>query len=169
MYKRVRPLTHSLTQCNSDDSMEDCITNFDEQIDLEALRPIKTRFWEISPLPPPGGICLKHVSEHNLTLYYLTMKKLPTGWLNLNTKKMISHILEFSILRARKGKIIEFRKIRIFERNSALNYSMVKKFHMMGLHVSTKIIIFGDFSIFDFNGEKSLNFGKSGFLRVIWT
>ena len=69
----------------------------------------------------------------------------------------ISGILEFWNL---TWNITKFRKIRIFEHNSALNYSMGKKFHMWGLDLNTYKTTFGDFAIFEFND-------KSGFSNVI--
>ena len=60
------------------------------------------------------------------------MKGLDLNKNNNNNKK--SAILEFSIL---SGKIAKFGKIRIFEFNSALNYS-VKKFHMRRLDLNNK-------------------------------
>ena len=54
---------------------------------------------------------------------------------NNNNKKKKLAILEFSIL---SWKIAKFGKIRIFEFNSALNYSMVKKFHMWRLDLNNK-------------------------------
>ena len=76
-------------------------------------------------------------------------KELRMGWLNLNTKKSFAAISEFSFLRGGKGKNFEFQKIRIFEHNSALNYSMVKKFHVRRLDSSTKkfILTLFEFSI----------------------
>ena len=65
--------------------------------------------------------------------------------LDLNTKKPISAIFEFSILRQRNTK---FRKIQIFNRNSTLNYSTVKKIHKKELDLNTKQNTFSDFRIF---------------------
>ena len=65
------------------------------------------------------------------------MEKFHMGWLDLDTKKSFSTIVEFLILRGGKEKNIEFWKIRIFEDNSALNYSMVKKFCMRRLDFNT--------------------------------
>ena len=50
-----------------------------------------------------GGIRQKLIFEHNSTPNYLTMTKLQMGQLDMNTKQMISPILEFSILRGDKG------------------------------------------------------------------
>ena len=57
IYKRVRPLTHSLTHSLTQhgDSMEDWVTNFGVQIGFEALTPSKTGFCEILPNFPRGG------------------------------------------------------------------------------------------------------------------
>ena len=55
--------------------------------------------------------------------------------LDLNNKKIILVIFEFSILRE---EIIEFRKIRIFKHSSAINYSTKKKFHMKVLVLKRK-------------------------------
>ena len=89
------------------------------------------------------------IFEHNSALYDFMLKKFHMRRLDLNAKKTLSAILEFSILRR---KIAKFRKIRIFEINLALNYSMVKKFHTRGLDLIAKTT-FGDFAIFEFNGE----------------
>ena len=50
----------------------------------------------------------KHIFEHNSASNYLTMKKLHMGRLYLNTKKLFSTILEFSILRGGKGENAEY-------------------------------------------------------------
>ena len=48
-------------------------------------------------------------------------------------------IFEFSILRGVvRGENTEFRKIWIFEHNSALNYSTAKKSHMQRLNLNIK-------------------------------
>ena len=57
--------------------------------------------------------------------------------LDLNTKKIFSAIFEFSILRWVRGENAKFRKIWIFKHNSALNNSMVKKFHMTEVDLNT--------------------------------
>ena len=44
IYKRVHPLTHSLTQQGPGDSMEDWVTNFGVETGFEVLIPIKTEF-----------------------------------------------------------------------------------------------------------------------------
>ena len=49
VYKRVRPLTHSLTQHGPGDSMEDWVTNFGVQIGFEVSTLNKTWFCEIDP------------------------------------------------------------------------------------------------------------------------
>ena len=92
-------ITHSLTQHGPDAFMEDWVTNFDVQIGFEALTPSKTKFCEIPPLPPWGA----HISEYDSASNYLTMTKLYMGRLDLEAKKFISAILEFSILRGGKG------------------------------------------------------------------
>ena len=56
-------------------------------------------------------------------------------WLHLNNKKTYLAILEFLNL---IGKIIKFQKILILEHNWALNYSMVKIFHIRGLDLNNK-------------------------------
>ena len=52
---------------------------------------------------------------------------------NLSTKKSLSTIFEFFIL---KGKIAKYRKIRIFKYNSGLINSTVKKIHMKKLRLN---------------------------------
>ena len=61
--------------------------------------------------------------------------------------------MEFSILRGCKegGGNAEYQNSWIFEHNSALNYSTVKKFHTRGLYLNAEKI--GDFAIFEFNGK----------------
>ena len=82
--------------------MEDWIPYFGVQIRFEALTPIKKEFCEI-PLKTPNIILRqKQVFEYNSALNYLTMTKLHMGWLDLNTKKLLSAILEFSILNGGK-------------------------------------------------------------------
>ena len=71
----------------------------------------------------------------NLTPNYFSVKKFHIRRLDLNTKKIISVILEFLILRE---KIAKFLKFQIFEFKEAVNYSMVKKFHMIRLDLNTK-------------------------------
>ena len=66
------------------------------------------------------------------------MTKLHIEQLDLNTKKSFSTILEFSNFGGSKGGNTEFQKIWIFEHNSALNYSMVKKFHTRRLDFNIK-------------------------------
>ena len=78
------------------------------------------------------------------------MKKFPMRRLDLNNKKSISVILEFSILRR---KIAKFWRILIFELNGAVNYSMVKKFHMREL---------------DFNTERKLHLAILEILNFMW-
>ena len=67
-----------------------------------------------------------------------------------NTKKLLSVLFEFSILR---GKMSEFRKIRIFKHNWSL--CMVKKFYIRGMDLNVKIKknTFGAFEIFELNME----------------
>ena len=64
------------------------------------------------------------------------MVKLQMGLLDLNAKKSISKILEFSVLRG--GKNAEFRNTSIFEHTSAPNYITMTKLHMGGLALNTK-------------------------------
>ena len=103
IYKRVRPLTHSIIQNGPGDSMEDWVTNFGVLIGFEALTPTKTGFFEIlPPSPPEGGRSPKHIFEHNLAPNFLTMTKLHIGQLDLNTKKSFLAIFEFSISNSTK-------------------------------------------------------------------
>ena len=73
--------------------------------------------------------------------------------LDLNAKKSFSVILEFSILRVGKGENAEFQKIWIFEYNSALNCSTVKKFHMRRLDLNTKKLFSAIFEFSILRGE----------------
>ena len=78
VYKKVSPLTHSLvTQHGPGDFTEDWVTNFDVQIGLEALIPIKDGVLRNFSLPsPPDNRRQKHISEHNSAPNCLRMKKL---------------------------------------------------------------------------------------------
>ena len=59
------------------------------------------------------------------------MTEFHVGRLYLNTKKLFSAIMEFSILRGGKGGgESKFRKDWIFEHNLTLNYLIVTKLHM---------------------------------------
>ena len=114
IYKRMQPLTDSLTQHNPGNSMEDWVTNFDAQIDFKDLISTKAEFCEI---PSFWGQTLKtHFSQHNSTSNYLTMKKLHTGEQDLNTENSFLAVLEFSNLRdgKRREEKVAFRKIGIF-------------------------------------------------------
>ena len=105
--------------------MEDLL-NFGAQIDFEALTPTNTEFLENpSPSPLPGGRHLKHVFEHNLAPNYLTL----SAHGELNTKKSISVILEFSTCST----------VKKFHERNRLKYLKKKK---------KKKTTFGDFGIF---------------------
>ena len=78
-YKRVRPLTHSLTQYGPGDSMEDWVTNFGVQTGFKALTPLRRGFTKFCPLILRGVRRQKHVFEYNLAPNYLTMTKLHMG------------------------------------------------------------------------------------------
>ena len=113
IHERVRQLTHSLTQNGPSDSMENWITNFGVQIVLEAIIPAKTGFCEIPPLPPsPGGRGQKPRFWAKLGSKLSHYKEMRMEWLDLNTKKSFSAILEFSILRCGRGKKLNFKKFR---------------------------------------------------------
>ena len=85
-----------------------------------------------------GDKCQKNVSKYNVVPNYLMMMKLRMGWLDLNNKKSFLAILGFSILRAGNGENAGFREIWIFEHNSALNCSTMKKFYVRRLDLNTK-------------------------------
>ena len=63
------------------------------------------------------------------------VKKFQMKRQDLNSKKKISAILEFSILREKSAK---FRKIRIFEHIWVFKNSMVKKLRMTRLDLNKK-------------------------------
>ena len=81
------------------------------------------------------------IFKHNSALNYVTVKKFHLRGLDLNSKKKKKKkkthlaILEFLNL---AGKIAKFRKIRIFECNSGLNYRRKTKFHISRLDMNTK-------------------------------
>ena len=80
--------------------------------------------------------------------------------LDLSTKKQFSTILEFPILRGRKGgKSLKFRKIQTFEQNSAPNYFSVRNCNMSGLDLNAKKH-FWRFWNFRFKGRKITKFQK---------
>ena len=128
----------TLTQYSPSDSLEDWVTNFNVQIVFDPLTTTKTEFCQIQPLPPLGGRRQKHASKHNWAPVYLTMKKLQLERLDVNNKNLFSNVLQFSILRGGKREKRLISKIRIFEHNLLLNYSMVKKFRIRKLNFHTK-------------------------------
>ena len=80
------------------------------------------------------------IFERNSVLTYFSVTKIHIRKLDLNTKKQFSSILEFSVLKKKKGVggVCKFRKIQTFERNSALNFFIVRKFHMRRSDLNTK-------------------------------
>ena len=73
--------------------------------------------------------------------------------LDQNNKKTVSAILELLIL---SEKIAKVGKIRISEFNYALNYSLVKKFHMNRLVLNNKKLYLTILKGFEFNRENNL-------------
>ena len=73
--------------------------------------------------------------------------------LGLNTKKQLSAILEFSILKGRKGEISKFRKIQIFGHNLASNCCNVRKIHIRRLDLNTKKHFFANFEFSILSGK----------------
>ena len=53
--KNVRTHTHSLTQQGPDESKEDWVSNFGEQIGSRTTLPLRQSFTKLNPLPLPGG------------------------------------------------------------------------------------------------------------------
>ena len=92
--------------------MEDWFRNFRVQIGSQAPTSTKRGFYEIQPSDPPsGGERQKHVFEHISAPNYLTMTKLYMGRLDINTKKIFSMILEFSVLQGGKEEeMLNFEK-----------------------------------------------------------
>ena len=100
VYKRVLPLTHSLTQHGPNNSMENWLKNFGIQISFEVLSPTKTVFCGIlTPSSPQGGRHEKYIFKHNSVPNYFTTANLHKGWLEFNAKKSFSGILDFLIFR----------------------------------------------------------------------
>ena len=86
MSESTHSLTHSLTQHNPGDSMEDWVTNFGIQIGLKPP-PSSSIRCDFANFPLLGGRRKKHVSEHKSAPNYIPMKKLHMGWVDFNTKK----------------------------------------------------------------------------------
>ena len=78
------------------------------------------------------------------------MKKLHMGQLDLNTKKSLSGILEFSILIGTKKENAEFRKTWIFKHKSALKLLHGEEMSYKTIDWNTKKQFWGIFLIFDF-------------------
>ena len=75
IYKRVRLLTHSLTQHGPGDSMEERLTNFGVQIGFEALTLTKTRFFKILPLPLRGQGAVAKNTFSSITRLQITSRR----------------------------------------------------------------------------------------------
>ena len=73
--------------------------------------------------------------------------------LDLCTKNYFLASFEFFELPILRMKIAKFRKIRIFEFNSASNYSMAMNFHTRELALNTKKEKKNQLAIFEFNWE----------------
>ena len=68
--------------------------------------------------------------------------------LDLNTKKQIFGDFRISHFKGEKGaKSLKFRKIQIFDDNSAPNYCSARKCHTRRLDLKIKKTFFGDLGI----------------------